>query len=215
MLALLLTLATATAPVIVPLEGADGTPGVSARFAVDAPAPLVLELLWDVDRFLTIFPDIKSMAVLQRPGPNDLDVRFVVDAVVASPTYTLRRHLDRKAGTITWRNIAGDLKKLEGRWIVVPTGQPGKTGTTCDVVYESYVDIGVPGITGMYRDIVLQKLDQMVERVRAGAARAVATQPPSVKAEPAPASHPTTTTTTTTTATTTTTTAPSSPVSGP
>ena len=162
-----LSLLAAAAPVITPLTGSDDTPGVRCTFDVDAPAPVVLDLLWDVSRFRRIFPDIKELSVEGTPTATQLDVRFAVDAVVAKPTYTLRRILDVAAGDIRWKNIAGDLPVVVGRWHVAPRKDGGS-----DVAYESYVDVGVPGVSTIYRNIVLSKLQQMVERVRAAAAEA-------------------------------------------
>lgn len=171
-LALLTSLAIAAepppAPVITPLTGADDTPGVRCSFVVDAPPAVVLDLLWDVSRFKRVFPDIKELHVEGTPTPTSVDVRFVVDAVVAKPTYTLRRTLDSAKGDIRWKNIAGDLPVVVGRWHVVKEGDGSR------VDYESFVDVGVPGVSGLYRDIVLSKLEQMVGRVRVGAKEALA-----------------------------------------
>jgi ribosome-associated toxin RatA of RatAB toxin-antitoxin module len=176
MLALLLALAAQPLPEpeIVPLED-EGTPGVRVSFVVEADAPLVLDMLWDVARFREIFPDIKALSVL-RSSATQADVKFDVDAVIAAPTYTLRRELRATDGEIVWRAIAGDLKRIVGRWIVTPHARGAH------VVYESFVDVGVPGVSTIYRDVAKTKLDQMIVRVRAGAARALARR----AAQPAP-----------------------------
>lgn len=172
-------MATAPPPTIVPLSDTDGTPGVAATFGVEAPVDVVLDLLWDVSRFRRIFPDIKSLQVMRDAHPV-VDVRFDVDAVIAAPNYTLRRTLDVKQGEIRWFSIAGDLKRLAGRWIVKPDGT-----TRSVVTYESFVDVGVPGVSTVYRDLVKTRLDQMAGRVRRAAAEAVVT-----KASSTPASEP-------------------------
>jgi ribosome-associated toxin RatA of RatAB toxin-antitoxin module len=179
--ALLSTLALATSqpPHIVPLGDTDGTPGVAATFEVEAPHDVVVDLLWDVSRFRRIFPDIKSLAVVRDAHPV-VDVRFDVDAVIASPTYTLRRTLDVGAGEIRWVSIAGDVKRIAGRWIVRPIDERRSM-----VTYESFVDVGVPGLSSVYRDLVKAKLDQMADRVRRGASDALVT-----KAMPAPGVEP-------------------------
>lgn len=157
--------AAVTEPQIVPTPAKDGTPGVVVTFDVDAPAAAVLEqLLWDVSRFRQIFPDIKAVTVVGGSGTR-LDVRFDVDAVIASPTYTLRRTLDVATREIRWHSIDGDVKHIAGRWQVEPLG-PDR----CRVRYESFVDVGVPGLSVVYRDVVVRKLDQMVARVRQAAA---------------------------------------------
>jgi ribosome-associated toxin RatA of RatAB toxin-antitoxin module len=149
---------------VVELVDAEGTPGLRASFDVDAEADLVLDLLWDVARFRTIFPDIKALDVVARPDPQTVDVRFFVDAVVATPTYTLRRSLDRPGRRVTWRSIAGDLKKVAGSWSVV-----ARTAHGSRVVYESFVDTGLVGVSSVYRSLVLGRVEQMAGRVRAAA----------------------------------------------
>jgi ribosome-associated toxin RatA of RatAB toxin-antitoxin module len=141
-----------------------GVPGLRAAFDVAAPADVVLDLLWDVSRFRAIFPDIKALDVLARPEPHTVDVRFFVDAVVATPTYTLRRTLVPAARRVAWVSIGGDLKHIAGSWSVTP-----RSSSSCRVVYESFVDVGVVGVSSMYRSAVLGRVEQMVDRVRAAA----------------------------------------------
>ncbi len=161
------TTAGRAAPAVEELTDPDGTPGLRAVFDVDAAADVVLDLLWDVRRFKSIFPDIHTLEVVGRPDDATVDVRFVVDAVVAQPTYTLRRSVDRAARVVRWRNIAGDLDRVVGRWQVAVVD-----AARCRVTYESFVDVGVVGVSGMYRSIVRGKVDQMADRVRAAAAQA-------------------------------------------
>ena len=82
-LALLFTIASLAPPTVQELTDAEQTPGLRAVFDVAAPAERVLDLLWDVRRFKAIFPDIHTLEVVGRPDDTTVDVRFVVDAVVA------------------------------------------------------------------------------------------------------------------------------------
>jgi len=153
---------------VVELADPEGVPGLRAIFVVDAPADVVLDLLWDVARFRSIFPDIKALDVVARPDDRTVDVRFFVDAVVATPTYTLRRSLDRGRRRVAWVSIGGDLKKIVGAWTVAPVS-PGRSR----VIYESFVDVGVVGVSSVYRSVVVGRVEQMAARVR-GAARVAA-----------------------------------------
>jgi ribosome-associated toxin RatA of RatAB toxin-antitoxin module len=156
---------------VVELADPAGVPGLRAGFDVDASADVVLALLWDVSRFRSIFPDIKALDVVARPDDHTVDVRFFVDAVVATPTYTLRRSLDVGARRVRWVSVAGDLKHVAGSWTVTP-----RTATTCRVTYESYVDVGIVGVSSAYRSLVVGRVEQMAARVRA-AARASTSRP--------------------------------------
>ncbi len=168
MLFALVAVVVAAAPLIEPVHDAEGTPGVKAVFDVDADADAVLELLWDVDRFLLIFPDIKELHVERRPDDRTVQVRFVVDAVVAKPTYTLLRKIDRGQRTISWVNVAGDLDKIVGHWRIAPRAS-SSSAPSCTVTYQSVVDVGVPGANGMYRGLVMGKLEEMIGRVQKAA----------------------------------------------
>ena len=153
-------------PKVAALVAPDDVKGLRGTFRVNAPADMVLQTLWDVARFRSIFPDIKSLEVL-RSSEFDVDAKFTVDAVLATVTYSLRRHLDRTARTIVWKNIGGDLKIVRGGWTVVPVD-----ATSCDVIYTSFVDVGTFVPTGMVRDIAMGKVKEMATRVRAASASA-------------------------------------------
>jgi ribosome-associated toxin RatA of RatAB toxin-antitoxin module len=171
---------------VTPQKDQSGAPGLLATFDVEAPADVVLDLLWDVRRFRQIFPDIKELEVKKTHAEHDIEVQFFVDAVVAKPTYTLRRRLDVANKSIRWESTGGDLKRIAGSWRV-----KALSPTRSRVVYESYVDVGVFGVSGLYRDLVVGKVDQMAGRIRASlpttlpAAAAPAT--PTAPTAPAPA----------------------------
>ena len=207
LVALALALAAAGPPVIEAITDAEDAPGVRAVFDVDTDADVVLELLWDVARFKTVFPDIQELAVMKRPDDSTVEVRFVVDAVIAKPNYTLRRKIDRVARRISWVSIAGDLKKIVGHWHITPLIVADGVRPRCRVSYQTVVDVGVPGASSIYRSVVMGKVEQVIERVRQASALAAQTA----------AAKPTTTPTTTTlpAPTTTTTSALAAPSTGP
>ncbi len=154
-------------PSVVPLTARDGVNGLRATFDVSAPPDVVLETLWDVSRFRSIFPDIHSLDVLARRDA-EVDARFTVDAVLATVSYTLRRHVDREHRVVSWKNIGGDLKTVRGSWTVRPDGKGGSA-----VAYESFVDVGTFVPTGLVRDIAMKKVNEMAGRVRAACKKAV------------------------------------------
>lgn len=156
-------------------EGKQGVKGLRATFYVAAPRERVLATLWDVDRFLEIFPDIKKLDVLEK-RQDSVDVKFTVDAVLATVSYTLRRDLDRERGSIRWREIGGDLTAARGSWTVTTTAHPDVSR----VVYTSFVDVGRFVPESMVRDLAMDKVSEMAGRVRAACA----------KVPPAPASQP-------------------------
>lgn len=147
-------------------EGKAGIKGLRASFYVAAPRERVLQTLWDVDRFLEIFPDIQSLDVLAR-RKSGVDAKFTVDAVLAKVSYTLRRELDVEKGLISWHEIGGDLRAVRGSWRVEKTEIEGVTKVT----YASFVDVGRFVPEAMVRDLAIGKVTEMAERVRAACAK--------------------------------------------
>jgi carbon monoxide dehydrogenase subunit G len=145
--------------------GKGDVPGARVSFVVDAPPDDVLALLWDAARFRKVFPDVKQVDVQQRHSDNDIEVSFVVDAVVTNVSYRLRRVRTLHAGgggDVKWHQTSGDLSSIDGSWRVRLHGTHGSK-----VVYESYVDPGGPGfVKSTYRDVALRKLRELPKHVR-------------------------------------------------
>lgn len=153
-------------PVVSEVADKDGVPGVKAEFDVDADPDALLQMLWDVSKFKLIFPDIKTLTITSQPDDHTVVVEFGVDAVVKNVSYTLRRVIDREAGTIRWVSVAGDLKQIVGHWHITPRADGGS-----HVVYQSVVDVGLlPGATAIYRSMVMGKMNEIVARVQKAAA---------------------------------------------
>lgn len=179
MLALALLVALQN-PVVEALEAPDGVKGLRAVFDIPVAAEVdierdvdaCLETLWDVRRFRTIFPDVKSLDVLapaaeKVPTATQLDVKFTVDAVLQTTTYTLRRTIDRSARKIEWQRIAGDVPTIRGSWAVTAvSAQDHSAAPVVRVTYTSFVDVGYFVPTGMVRDIAMGKVNEMATRVR-------------------------------------------------
>ena len=119
------------------IRDAAGTAGIQAEFHVPAPADLLLELLWNVDNFPELFPDIKSYDVL-RSSDASVDVAFRVNAVVKELRYVLRRELSTDTAEIRWSSLSGDLRKISGGWSLRPTA----TANVTLAVYRTFVDPG-------------------------------------------------------------------------
>jgi ribosome-associated toxin RatA of RatAB toxin-antitoxin module len=169
------SLDVAAPPYVEKLGGADGVQGLRATFLVRAAPDAVLQALWDVRRFRSVFPDIESVHLERERGDSSTDVRFVVSVALAKVSYTLRRDLARATRTITWQSIAGDLRSVRGSWAIQAASEPGVSR----VVYTSFVDVGPLVPTAWLRDLALARANQLADRVRAASAEAVA--PPTTR----------------------------------
>ena len=148
-------------------EGLDGMLGVEVIFDVDAEPAAVLDILWNVKRFKETFPDIHAVDVLERKE-NELVTRVKVDAVLATVEYTTRRTFDPLAKRVSWVELGGDLERVRGSWTVTPVAG----GTQSHVHYRSFVVVSAWVPESVYRELVFQKVHEMVERVRRGAKKA-------------------------------------------
>lgn len=155
-------------------QGIDDIKGLHATFVVAGAPDVVLQTLWDVEKFPEMFPDIEEMHVRAREESR-IDVEFFVDAVVKKARYTLRREIQREARTIRWREVGeGDVRTIRGSWTVRQTADPEHSL----VLYASFVDVGVFVPTSLVRDLALKKVDELATRVRTAVARARAERTP-------------------------------------
>ena len=145
-----------------------GIKGIRATFSLpQAPQP-VIEMMWDVDRFARLFPDIRELRLVSGEG-NSQDVYYRINAGPKEIEYTLRRtRHDRDNGAdLEWKMLKGDLRDIIGAWRISASGD-----SACVVVYESYVDASVFLPTSVIRKAAKAKVREMVDRVRRAAADA-------------------------------------------
>ncbi len=141
------------------------TRGVEVTFHVAVAAEPLLQILWNIDNFQRLFPDIKDYGLEDRDPaepPRWLDVRYRVDAVVTQVGYVIRRTLEPDGLSFTWREISGDLKRVRGGWYMAETDVPGLTRVT----YRAFVDIGRFVPTRLVAKGARRKAGEMVDRVR-------------------------------------------------
>ncbi|MBT6180041.1 MAG: hypothetical protein HOI23_22555 [Deltaproteobacteria bacterium] len=143
-----------------------GIKGVRASFELPHPPGPIADMMWDVDQFAKLFPDILELRLVAS-HENSQDVHYRVDAVYKEIKYTLRRtRMIRDNGAdIEWSMLKGDLRNIIGAWRLTASGD-GR----CSVVYESYVDASVLVPTSVIRKVAKTKIREMVDRVRRAAA---------------------------------------------
>jgi hypothetical protein len=139
----------------------DGFSGVRALFTVAAARQRIWAALTDYTNFRAIFPDIHKMHVLAQ-DQRGARVEYWVNAIVAHYHYVLYRRYDAPGQRLTWTQIAGDLKRIEGSWEIRDTPRP----EVHLLVYESFVDIGGVIPVALVRLEAMRKTRQMSERLR-------------------------------------------------
>ena len=147
--------------VVEAVQHPDGFSGLRASFTVTAPRERIWAVLTDYTSFREIFPDIQKMHVLAQ-DQHGAQVEYWVNAVVTKYHYVLHRRYDEPGRRLTWTQIAGDLKRIEGGWEIRDTPRPD----VYMLIYESYVDIGGVIPTALVRLEAARKTRQMSERLR-------------------------------------------------
>lgn len=136
--------------------------GLRVHFDADKTAQESIDIMWDVEKFTRSFPDVLELEVLEQ-SPNHQRVRYVIDAKFKKLSYVLNRNLRQthSGHEITWTMVKGDLRAVDGAWRVSE-----RADGRCDIEYESFVDASVFIPSSVIRQGALQKVDEMVSKVR-------------------------------------------------
>ena len=139
----------------------DGLSGVRAMFAVTAAREQIWAVLLDYENFHQMFHGIEKIKV-QEQHASGAQVEFWIDAVLKKYHYVLYRHYEQPGWRLTWQQIAGDLKRIEGSWEIRETPWSG----VHVLIYESYVDIGGIVPRALVQGGALRRARDMGERLR-------------------------------------------------
>lgn len=147
--------------VVETVQHPDGFSGLRASFLVAAARERIWAVLIDYENFPKLFPDIDKMRLLAQ-DQYGAQVEFWVNAIVAHYHFVLYRRYEEPGRRLTWTQIAGDLKRIEGSWEIRDTPRPG----VYLLVYESYVDPGGMIPTALVRLEAKRKARAMGQRLR-------------------------------------------------
>jgi len=123
--------------------GADGSSGViHAAIDIAAPADVIWSVMTDCDLAPKMVANLKSCRILERDPQGRWDVREQVSKTTFLPSVrSVFREDFEPPNRMTFHQVGGDLKVLEGEWMLTPHGD----GT--QVTYEAHVaaPFSVPG----------------------------------------------------------------------
>ncbi len=143
------------------VENAEGIPGVRAVFGISASKERIWAVLLDYDNYPKIFKGVRKTHVLEQ-AESSAKVEFWIKAVIVKHHYILDRQYEVPGRRLTWKRIAGDLKRIEGSWEIRDTPR-------ADVnllMYKSYVKVGRWIPTRLVRRIAMGKARDMGKRLR-------------------------------------------------
>jgi hypothetical protein len=139
----------------------DGFSGLRTLFTVAAPRERIWTVLVDYANYLKIFPDIQKIRVLTQDDQG-AQVEYWVNGILSRYHYVLYRRYDEPGRRLTWAQITGDLKRLEGNWEIRDTPR----ANVHLLVSEAYVDIGGLLPAALMRMEATRKAYEMGERLR-------------------------------------------------
>jgi ribosome-associated toxin RatA of RatAB toxin-antitoxin module len=147
--------------VIETVKHPEGFSGLQGSFTVAASRERIWAVLVDYENSPKFFPDIQKIRVLAQ-DQDGAQVEYWVNAIVTQYHYVLNRQYEKSSWRLTWKRVAGDLKRIEGWWEIRDTPRPG----VHLLVYESYVDIGGFIPKALVRQEATRKIREMGVRLR-------------------------------------------------
>lgn len=146
-------------------------PYVLVEAVVDGPPERAYHLAQDMESYPKFMKDVISLKVLERDGC--VQVSEWVGRLQGKPLrWTERDAFDDERHTITYHQIAGDLKKFEGQWRFEPAGQ-GQTRISLSVDF----DLGIPMISGLLDPVARLVVKRNCEDMLAAMQRQLALPP--------------------------------------
>ncbi|MCI3179979.1 cyclase [Caulobacter sp. CCUG 60055] len=164
-------------PPTVSVAAEDGGHGgvVRASFDIAAPPQVVWAVLTDCDHARDMVPNLVSCRVLDRDPAGRWDVREHIAKTWFTPRLrnVIRTEFDPPHG-LSYRRIAGDWTRSEGRWTLTATD--GGAATHLD--YEGHMALGVAVPSWAVREAARHELPQALAALRRACLAAEAARPP-------------------------------------
>ncbi|MBL4847277.1 MAG: SRPBCC family protein [Planctomycetes bacterium] len=123
----------------------------------DVPPEILLEVVYDVEAYPDFVKGINGVTVKNR-GPNNIVAEFDADMGAMKFRYTLL--IEREAGVVRWRRLAGAFRANEGSMVHLGDGH---------YRYKNAMDPGfaVPGFA--VRFVLERSLPRLIKELRARA----------------------------------------------
>lgn len=156
-------------PVVAAVTDSTGPAAGRVEAIIDVPAKpeAIWKVLTDCDISVRVFNGLKSCKVTERDPAGAWDVReHVISPGVLLPSWRSVFRSDYVADReIQFQRTDGDLKKLEGGWLL--TQQPD--GATTRVAYNAAIAVGGPIPSSLVRIILETDLPKTLKAVRKAA----------------------------------------------
>ncbi len=136
-------------------------PYVEVSLLVQAPRETIYPIIKDMEKYPEFMHDLVSVKVLERKDNITL-TRWVSNVDGRIIEWTELDQFDDEKMHITYRQIEGDLKKLEGAWSLTPLVNGTEIKLTVDF------EFGIPMIAGLLNPILKKKVRNNSENMLQG-----------------------------------------------
>ena len=126
-------------------------PCVEVSLPVAAPQEAIYHILKDMNKYPEFMHDLVSVTVLERED-NQTITHWISNVDGRIIEWTERDIFDDEQMQITYSQIAGDLRKMEGSWVLTPVAE----GTEIKLIVD--FDFGIPMISGLLHPILKNKV---------------------------------------------------------
>jgi ribosome-associated toxin RatA of RatAB toxin-antitoxin module len=128
-------------------------PEVSLEIAIEAPLQKVWETVIDVEGYPEMMDHVRSVRLVGQPGGRVRRAEWSVLLQGSILEWLEEDHLDPEAGTISFRQVSGDLEFFDGGWRLSPDG-----AARTIVAFEVAFDIGIPSLANMLNPVAERAL---------------------------------------------------------
>ncbi len=126
-------------------------PCVEVSLPVAAPQEVIYNILKDMNKYPEFMNDLVSVTVLEREE-NQTITHWISNVDGRIIQWTERDIFDDEQMQITYYQTAGDLRKMEGSWVLTPVAE----GTEVKLIVD--FDFGIPMISGLLHPILKKKV---------------------------------------------------------
>ncbi len=115
----------------------------------------------DVERYASLTPTVHEVIVSESTAREQLsDWRVAFRGGVLC--WTERDHIDRRARTMEFVQVEGDVDRFDGRWTVLPTA------SGCEVRFEAVVDLGIASLAPIVDPVARATLVEVISDILNG-----------------------------------------------
>lgn len=133
-------------------------PYVETKTVIKGDGSKIYDIIKDMAAYPSFMKDLVSVEILER-GDNYTISHWVSNVDGRKIVWTERDTFYPEALRITYAQTEGDLKRMEGQWVI----EPGEEG--CEVTLAVDFEFGIPMIAGLLNPILKKKVRENSENM--------------------------------------------------